>query len=99
MKKNRVFAIAAGVASYALVISLIVFLLTMGKSKKKEPSEEYNELEFVVVHRPQLTYFVDMKYFLCFATRKPDYQDLVQFSCPERMLKDVENSLQRDAIK
>lgn len=55
--------------------------------------ETFDELEFVVIHRPHLTYFMDVKYLLCFATRKPDYQDLVQFHCPERMWKEVEESL------
>ena len=61
--------------------------------------DKFDELEFVVVHRPHVTYLVDVKYFMCFATRKPDFQDLVKFHCPERLWKEVEESLQNKAVK
>lgn len=57
--------------------------------------EKFDELEFVVVHRPHVTYFVDMKYFMCFATRKPNYQDLVFFHCPERLWREVADKRKR----
>jgi hypothetical protein len=48
--------------------------------------DDYDELQFTTVHRPLVTYFVDRRYGLCFATRKPDYQDLVQLSCTPNLL-------------
>lgn len=51
--------------------------------------EKYEELQFVVVHRPDVTYFVDFRYLLCFATRKPNYNDLVRFKCPDLLLREA----------
>ncbi len=91
--------------AYIIIVALVVLPIGFMFFKKNHDDrntglkEKFNELEFVVIHRPHLTYFVDMKYFLCFATRKPDYQDLVQFVCPERMWKEVEDSLQGKALK
>lgn len=53
--------------------------------------EDFDELEFRVIHRPHVTYFVDLRYALCFATRKPDYQDLVQLGCTERLVQDAKD--------
>ena len=83
--------LAAALYSAALMIGDKV-------SAKRTPGikEKFKELEFVVVHRPHLTYFVDMKYGLCFATRKPKYQDLAAFSCPERLLKEATGGMLRE---
>jgi hypothetical protein len=76
---------------FFVVIAEIVYLVTF--NKPPNTSEAYNELEFTVIHRPHITYLVDTKYLLCFATRKPQYQDLVQIECPEKMWKEVEYKL------
>ena len=63
------------------------------------PPEKYDELQFVMVHRPHVTYFVDTQYMLCFATLKPEYRDLAPFECSDALLKDVEVKLQGRATK
>lgn len=68
-------------------------------TEKSHFKDKFDELEFAVIHRPHLTYFIDTKYFLCFATRKPDYQDLVQFICPERMWKEVVEKIRGRAVR
>lgn len=100
-RRKAIFFLAyiAIVILVVLPISVVLLKETGDKDTDSGLKEKFEELEFVVIHRPHLTYFVDMKYFLCFATRKPDYQDLVQFVCPERMWKDVEESLQGKAVK
>lgn len=94
--KKRITITLLVVAALVAIIFPIAFYVK-DRAGKGGIKDKYEELEFVVVHRPQLTYFVDTKYFLCFATRKPDYQDLVQFICPERMWKDVEQTIQARA--
>lgn len=73
----------------------LTMMMSVCTVKEENPGVKttFDELEFVVVHRPHLTYFIDMKYLLCFATRKPNYQDLAQFHCPENLWKEVESSL------
>lgn len=63
--------------------------------KQTSSSEKYDELEFTIIHRPHITYLIDTKYSLCFATRKPDFQDLVQIECPDRMWEDAGNGKNR----
>lgn len=77
--------VAIGALTYVASVGMGQFFA----EKQVRPPEKYDELEFVVVHRPHVTYFVDIKYTLCFATRKPNYQDLVQFRCTERLWQEV----------
>ena len=75
------------------MVAVLLVLLVVGVHtlvKVPEPmkgQEKYEELEFVMIHRPQVTYFVDLKFMLCFATLKPDYADLVEFRCPDYLLR------------
>lgn len=93
--------VAVGIMAY--LACLVFFASVLNTECGEKPGipavEKYDELEFVVVHRPHVTYFVDIKFSLCFATRKPDYQDLVKFTCTDRLMKEVEESLQARAIK
>lgn len=61
--------------------------------------ERYDELQFEVLHRPHVTYLIDRRYRLCFATRKPDYQDLVQVQCTDRLLGASAGRLRTRAAK
>lgn len=81
-----------------IAVATFVFVRLSGKQKGLQSPEKYDELEFVVVHRPQITYFVDVKYNLCFATRKPNYQDLVEFQCSDRLRWDVELNLGKKPV-
>lgn len=91
--KNKKIWVAAYVAGAAILLVAILYALTIiGKEGTERTSgikTKFDELEFVVVHRPHLTYFVDIKYLTCFATRKPQYQDLVEFQCPDRLLQEA----------
>lgn len=80
------------ISSAAVIIGLVIIIMGSKECESEISSakERYDELEFVVIHRPQITYFVDLKHTLCFATRKPNYKDLVEFPCPERLWKEAE---------
>ena len=76
-----------------IVVSKNTLVSIAIKEAVKSKGQKFDELEFIVVHRPHLTYLVDPRYQLCFATRKPDFQDLVQFTCTEPLLGAVESTL------
>lgn len=91
-KKLLRTAYVLGAAVLMAAVLYSAALMTGDRIEAKRTSgikEKFEELEFVVVHRPHLTYFVDLKYKLCFATRKPEYQDLAEFPCPERLSKEA----------
>lgn len=95
------------ISIYAAAIFLLAVGIVYGiffhtdstTTPNKSVKEQFDELEFVTIHRPHLTYFIDVKYMLCFATRKPTYQDLVLFDCPDRLWKEAESDLAGHPVK
>lgn len=88
-KPNRWVFPAVSITAVILLATIawgMVIILASKRPAAVTAPERYSELQFAVLHRPHVTYFVDRRYRLCFATRKPDYQDLVQFDCSERLL-------------
>ena len=88
-KKNLLIA-AYALGAAALLASILYALAIKDKGERTSGIKtKFDELEFVVVHRPYLTYFVDVKYLVCFATHKPEHQGLVEFRCPDRLLQEA----------
>ena len=97
MKPPKYWGLLVLAAIFGVIASSLLMFAAVCRyepTENKGVKVDFDELEFVVIHRPHLTYFVDLKYLLCFATRKPDYQDLVQFHCPERVWQEIREGLQ-----
>lgn len=90
----------SSVSAFLFIVALsVVIFFIMTRTEDVKPREKYDELEFVVVHRPHITYFVDFKYMLCWATLKPTYQDLKDFTCTERLLNEASGATYLDDNK
>ncbi len=98
----RWLLLLAGLLSLAPGTALLLWVSGVFSAPKSGASgikERFDELEFIVIHRPHLTYFVDLKYRLCFATRKPAYEGLSEFQCPDYLLLEAEHGEQKKEKK
>lgn len=92
----RRLGVAAILFCFLLFASVVLYFYSRKQAETDTfvVAKSYTELQFRVIHRPHITYLVDLRYMLCFATRKPDYQDLVQFECTQAFMKKIEKGLE-----
>lgn len=94
MAESRNTVIMVVCMSVAIVmLSLQLVLSHACPAGRLNSGEKYNALDFMMVNRPHVTYFVDTRYMLCFATLKPTYRDLVPFECSDLLLKYVDDTM------
>ena len=86
---RRKFAVLALIVGYIIAISWGAFVVYQKWGLPKKKGEEYSRLEFRIVHRPHVTYFVDLKYMLCFATTKPTHTGLLQIPCTDSLIAET----------
>lgn len=83
------------IAAYTLSIVglLSVAFVRHQRKEEKRQGEVYKKLEFRVIHRPHVTYFVDLKYMLCFATTKPEHHGIGQIQCTDFLISETVDAL------
>lgn len=88
------FWLAASALFLVAATAIVTYAVALVVRSQRDASgirERFDLLEFVTIHRPHLTYHVDSRHMLCFATRKPSTcRGLVQFDCPVTLLEQAQ---------
>lgn len=68
------------------IICVLAIAFAVARCGQRELGRQYNRQEFVVIHRPHLTYYVDLVYGVCFA-RRPMCRAMTEFVCSPSLIR------------